>query len=400
MAATPLSYYPSEDQLAARIKSFETSPLVAEQWNLADHTRLPRSLESPLAWSRQDIENDMHQCILKLSQNDIAALEQAARDFEDRSVPLSIISPENFVLPQNLKSSLRGVSNQCYHGRGFTVVQGLDTTKYSPELNVVLYAGIAAHVAPQHGFLDKDRQKVLCHVVNAASEVSPTEAAKKSPGFTNGPLAFHTDNCEILALYALDVATTGGQTFVSSSYQLFNELATTRPDVLQTLSDYWVLDTFKDYSQFPPVTRPMLHASDAGNVMFTYSRFPMAGFKGRQRNPDLVPVSEKQIAAMDAVQYTMAKNAVPLPWSKGDIAFINDMAIMHARSSFTESGQGLQRHLLKFYLRDPDQNWKIPESARKHWEKIYGPNTPEGNRDEEWCIRYEAGQEDTWESNG
>ncbi len=55
--------------------------------------------------------------------------------------------------------------------------------------------------------------------------------------------AFHTDNCEILALYALDVATTGGQTFVSSSYQLFNELATTRPEVLQTLSDYWVLDT-------------------------------------------------------------------------------------------------------------------------------------------------------------
>lgn len=126
----------------------------------------------------------------------------------------------------------------------------------------------------------------------------------------------------------------------------------------------------------------------------------MAGFKGKQRNPSLVPVSEKQIVAMDAVQYTMAKNAVPLPWGKGDIVFINDMAIMHARSSFTENRRGLQRHLLKFYLRDPAQNWKIPESAKKHWDKIYGPNTPEGKRAEEWCIRYEAGQEDTWESNG
>lgn len=144
----------------------------------------------------------------------------------------------------------------------------------------------------------------------------------------------------------------------------------------------------------------MLHVSDTGDVMFTYSRYPMAGFKGRQRNPNLVPVSETQIAAMDAVQYTMAKNAVPLPWGKGDIAFINDMAIMHARSSFTESGQGLQRHLLKFYLRDPAQNWQIPDSARKQWDKIYGPNTPDGGRNEEWCIKYEAGQEDTWESNG
>ncbi|KAI1214382.1 Clavaminate synthase-like protein [Annulohypoxylon truncatum] len=401
MAATPLSYYPPEDQLAARIKAFESgASLTSERLGSKENVRLPRSLDSPLAWTRQDIEKDMHQCILKLSEADITSLEKAAKAFEDQAIPLSDISTENFVLPQELKERLRKVSNQCYYGRGFTVVQGLEPDKYSPEWNVILYAGIAAHVAPQHGLLDKSRRKVLCHVVNAASKASPTEAAQKSPGFTNGPLAFHTDNCEILALYALDVATTGGQTFVSSSYQLFNELAQSRPEVLQTLSDYWVLDTFKDYSQFPPVTRPMLHVSDTGDVMFTYSRFPMAGFKGKQRNSSLAPVSEAQIAAMDAVQFVMAKNAVPLPWKKGDIAFINDMAIMHARSSFTESGQGLQRHLLKFYLRDPAQNWKIPESAQKQWDKIYGPNTPDGGRDEEWCIKYEAGQENDWESNG
>ncbi|KAI0834245.1 Clavaminate synthase-like protein [Hypoxylon sp. FL0890] len=401
MAATPLSYYPPEDQLAARIKSFHINvSSKPERSDTKEDGKLPHSLESPLAWSRQDIEKDMHKCILKLSDDDITALENAARAFEDQSIPLSSISTENFVLPQELKDSLRQVSDQCYYGRGFTVVQGLDPTKYSPELNVILYAGITTHVAPQHGFLDKNRHKVLCHVVNAASEAPPSEAAQKSPGFTNGPLAFHTDNCEILALYALEVATTGGQTFVSSSYQLFNELAQTRPEVLQTLSDYWVLDTFKDYSQFPPVTRPMLHVSDTGDVMFTYSRFPMAGFQGKQRNPSLAPVNEAQIEAMDAVQYIMAKNAVPLPWRKGDIAFINDMAIMHARSSFTESGQGLQRHLLKFYLRDPEKNWKVPESAQKQWDKIYGPNTPDGGRKEKWCIRYEAGEENDWESNG
>lgn len=66
------------------------------------------------------------------------------------------------MLPEHLRKSLRGVSDQCYRGRGFTVIQGLDPTKYSPEFNVVIYAGITAHVAPQHGFLDKDREKVLC----------------------------------------------------------------------------------------------------------------------------------------------------------------------------------------------------------------------------------------------
>ncbi len=144
----------------------------------------------------------------------------------------------------------------------------------------------------------------------------------------------------------------------------------------------------------------MLHVSDTGDVMFTYSRFPMAGFNGKQRNPALAPVNEAQIAAMDAVQYIMAKNAVALPWGKGDIAFINDMAIMHARSGFTEADRGLQRHLLKFYLRDPQQSWPVPPSAQRQWDKIYGPNTPDGQRKELWCVRYEAGQENDWESNG
>jgi hypothetical protein len=40
------------------------------------------------------------------------------------------------------------------------------------------------------------------------------------------------------------MATEGGQTYVASAYQLYNELAEKRPDVLQTLSDHWVLDTY------------------------------------------------------------------------------------------------------------------------------------------------------------
>lgn len=83
MAATPLSYYPAEDQLAARIKSFESgASLAAERVGSKENGKLPRSLDSPLAWSRQDIDKDMHQCVLKLSAADITSLEAAAKAFE------------------------------------------------------------------------------------------------------------------------------------------------------------------------------------------------------------------------------------------------------------------------------------------------------------------------------
>jgi hypothetical protein len=166
--------------------------------------------------------------------------------------------------------------------------------------------------------------------------------------------------------------------------------------------------SFTDYTKNPPIVRPMLHVSDkqgdegdnhSPHVIFTYSRFPMAGFKGRTRNLALPPATDAQIEAMDTVQYLLRRNGVALPWHKGDMVFLNDMAIMHAREAFKEGGD-LQRHLLKFYLRDPKQNWPIPATARQHWDAIYGPNTTDGRREEEWSVRFEAGQEDNWMSNG
>lgn len=95
-----------------------------------------------------------------------------------------------------------------------------------------------------------------------------------------------------------------------------------------------------------------------------------------------------------------AANAIPLPMGKGDMVFINDMAILHARESFSEGGTYLQRHLLKLYLRDPEQNWPVPPTARDAWAKIYGSNSEDGSRQETWSARYSAGQEDGWASNG
>ena len=79
-----------------------------------------------------------------------------------QSTHLSHISVETFVLPKELAQRLKEISNQCYKGIGFSTVHGLDPTRYTPEQNVAIYAGIAAHVAPQHGFLDRDCQRVLC----------------------------------------------------------------------------------------------------------------------------------------------------------------------------------------------------------------------------------------------
>ena len=126
----------------------------------------------------------------------------------------------------------------------------------------------------------------------------------------------------------------------------------------------------------------------------------MTGFGGRKRNATLPAPTQAQIEALDAVQYMSAANAMPLPMRQGDMAFINDMAILHARERFSEGGVPLRRHLLKLYLRDPEQDWPIPSTAYAAWLKMYGPNRDDGSRVEVWCHQYKTGDERDWLTNG
>ncbi len=55
--------------------------------------------------------------------------------------------------------------------------------------------------------------------------------------------SFHTDDGDILALYAMNTDQRGGRLLIASGWKVYNELASTCTDVLHTLTQDWVLDT-------------------------------------------------------------------------------------------------------------------------------------------------------------
>lgn len=72
------------------------------------------------------------------------------------------ISPKTFPLPQELSGRLKRISHDCYNGRGFGVLRGLDPTAFTDEENVLVFAGVSSHVAPKRGFQDIARELVTC----------------------------------------------------------------------------------------------------------------------------------------------------------------------------------------------------------------------------------------------
>ncbi|KAI1761265.1 hypothetical protein GGR53DRAFT_506198 [Hypoxylon sp. FL1150] len=363
-------------------------------------TGFPTHVDYPSSWGRSLILTRRSEWIFKLTELDIEQIERALQRLDENHVDYPSISPQTFSLPSDLCQRLRKISDELYTGSGIAMLKGLDPSRYTQAQNVKLFAGIASHIAAQRGFLDWDRQKVLSHVTNVSGPSS--KARRRTPGFTNSPLAFHTDCCEILALYALNVAEDRGRTLVSSSHQLYNDLAANYPEVLQTLANDWVLDTFQDYSKHPPKKVPCLYrGADDDRPIIRFSRFPMTGFEEKRRNAALPVPSRAQVEALNTVQFLAEKNSVPLPMENGDLILINDTTILHGREGYDDAeSTRAKRHLLKMYLRDPLRKTNIPESLREEQEMIYGPNGEDGQVLETWFPDHDPDLEGHWLKNG
>lgn len=77
-------------------------------------------------------------------------------------LPPASISPKTFPLPQALSDRLRKISQHIHNGRGFCILRGLRPELFTDEENVLVFAGVSAHVAPRRGFQDVNRELITC----------------------------------------------------------------------------------------------------------------------------------------------------------------------------------------------------------------------------------------------
>lgn len=160
------------------------------------------------------------------------------------NLPLGYISQETFPLTLTHKA-LRDISNEVHNGRGFKVLRGLPVAEHTREENVIIYAGLSAHVAPirgrqDHQFEGQPADVVLNHIKDMSKVVDASKIG--APAYTTEKQVFHTDAGDVIALFCLETAAEGGQSKLSSSWKVYNELAETRPDLIRTLAEPWAAE--------------------------------------------------------------------------------------------------------------------------------------------------------------
>ncbi|KAI0453588.1 hypothetical protein F5B21DRAFT_525775 [Xylaria acuta] len=343
-----ISYSPNMEKYLARIKRRQETEMLETSLPEA----FPLQLKSDLVWEGQNLE-ERYNCNCELTNSDVEEIEAALHHFQYTNIkaldkPLGQISQMTFPLPI-LHAVLRQISQEIHTGHGFRVVR-----------ENIIYAGISSHVAPIRGRQDKEYQGrpadvVLAHIKDLSNVVDTSKIG--APAYT-----------------------TEKQSYLSSSWRVYNELASTRPDLIRTLAEPWAFDEYGKGVR-PYTLRPLLHHQPATEdtperLLIQYARRNFTGYWSLPRSPKIPVVTEAQAEALDALHFLAEKFAVSLDFRQGDIQYVNNLSIFHARNGFKDSPEK-QRHLVRLWLRDPEFAWETPAILQDRWDRVYAGRSAE-----------------------
>ena len=184
-------------------------------------------ITGPSAWRAGDMGRDQV-WRYDLSQAEIRELEDAMR--ATRGQPIIEIDQASFPLP-NLSKRLLSWRDEVMHGCGFVQVCGLPVGEYSKEEAARIFFGVGVHLGSLRS--QNAEGHVLGHVCNLEHDFHNNANLRGYRG--GGPLKFHTDSVDIVALMCLQAAKEGGESWIASSIAVYNRIRETRPDLLAPL---------------------------------------------------------------------------------------------------------------------------------------------------------------------
>jgi len=321
-----------------------------------------KALKTPMAWGGSQFA-DERTFIVHLTPTEIAEVDAALTAFQETGLTPGHLSPETFKLP-TLGPKLRRLSYRVHYEEGFFVLRGLEPWRYKRLENTIVFTGVASYIGNRRGVQCADGP-VMTHIFDYSTEVEEKE--KSNDGYLGHAnrtsyLPFHTDDGHIISLYCLQAANIGGRTLLASSYAIYNHLLATRPEIIETLKEEWLWDSFlPSASSF---TRPLL-LECGDKFICNYRIRPFLGTPGYPRNAALGPLPRHQEEALAVVGELAHKMCLAFEFKTGDVQFLNNFSILHAREEFGRAqGEVKRRHLLRLVQMDEELGWDVPEAMR------------------------------------
>lgn len=305
-------------------------------------------LNDPSAWLAEDLaETDrwMH----TLSLEEIADLDRALGVAKRAGHSCATLTIEDFPLDR-MRPTLDRLLNRLENGLGVFVMRGFPAQLYTKDDLRLLYWGVGLNLGT--AVSQSHKGDFLGDVKDFAQKIDPA----KWRGYMSGvKLAFHTDTADAVCLFVLQTAKVGGTSMFCSSLAIHDEIARTRPDLLEVLYQPFTWSWMgQEAPGEPPHYQQPIFSIHKGRFA---SRYLPNHLRSAQKLPGVAAMTAAQAEAIELVQ-ALANDPrfhFGMLFQPGDFQFLNNHITYHARTEFEDYPEPeRRRHLLRMWLSLPN----------------------------------------------
>ena len=300
-------------------------------------------LEEHCEWRRDTIGDSY---VVELSDEHLREIDEALGMAESRTAEVLDVTRDDFPLP-TLGPELARITDDLINGRGVVLLRGLPVGRYGKERSSIAYWGIGTHLGrpwPQNA-----KGHLLGDVTDQGKAYDdPTSRGNEIGGL---PFPFHSDGSDLVGLLCLDAGAGGGESLVANVVSIHNELVRTEPELAAELYGSFPYDFRGEQA---PGGRPwyeMAAFTRWGDRLF--ARYIRPYIEASRRHDDAPEVTPAARAAMDRLDGLCADERyhVAMAMQPGDMQFVNNYHVLHARRGYTDDrAAGRIRHLKRLWL--------------------------------------------------
>lgn len=305
----------------------------------------PQILEIDGEWAADDVADEAAWTVL-FDESEREEIDAALRVALEKSSDVIEISKNDFPLP-TLGKRIAEVERELIDGRGFVRLRGVDRDRFSREEMEMIYWGIGMHLGapwPQNQY---------GHVLGDVTDQGVDPADPTSRGNEIGRIAFpyHSDGSDLVGLMCLQRSKSGGISTVANALSIHNDLVREAPELAAALYEPQPYDFrgaepegAKRWYELPVFT------NWNGRLFVRYIRPYILASQRFEDAPRITEDAERAMKRVD--EMTQDKNYnVFMDLQPGDMQFINNYHVLHARTAYEDDREaGLVRHLKRLWL--------------------------------------------------
>ena len=313
-----------------------------------EHMSLPDAITSPVAWTGRDMMAAPERWTYRLSDSDVAEIENAATIFIDSGRPLGQITRDLFPLPK-FGVWLESLRETLIHGIGFQLITGLPVETYSGDMRATIFCGIGSHIGRARS--QNAAGHLLGHVRDVGADINDPNTRIYQ---TTSRQSFHTDSCDVVGLLCVREAMSGGDSMLASSMTAYNEILKRRPELAPHLFLPVATDRRGEVpeNEDPFFTIPV-YSWHRNFLTCIYQRNYIDSAQRFETAPRL---SAQQLEALDLLDDIVNEPDMHLRMrlQPGDMQFVYNHSLLHDRTGFTDWPEAeKRRHLLRLWLAVP-----------------------------------------------